>query len=180
MKNTMLALTMIALRFARPVSADPPPATDTRAKTSPTKTAGEIAVAAVPGKELRIDAAAFLKISRGAGQVQLKDDVTALKTRADGILGSQWNALWSMCAPVIEVAQKCSQKAFSASDQKAAGCLPTETVQACSDKLLKWCIHSNQHWGYCNANRPRMLQELDALEQQIHLIRPRVAAYADF
>ena len=34
----------------------------------------------------------------------------------------------------------CSNKSYSYEEQQAAGCLPNDTTQQCSDKLLKVCI----------------------------------------
>jgi hypothetical protein len=34
----------------------------------------------------------------------------------------------------------CSDKSYTYEEQQAAGCLPNDTIQQCSDKLLKICV----------------------------------------
>jgi hypothetical protein len=183
MKNAVFVLTMVVLPVASPAGADQTPAPNVRVKAAATKTpAGNpLAAKVVLAQETRIDPALVLKISRAADD-PIRDEVAALKKKADDVLGAQWGSLFYVCYRKVDYLKECSQKAFSPSDQKAAGCLPTETVQACSEKLVKWCVygHGNWSWGDCRDRRAPLLKELDSLEQQIHLIRPKIAAYANF
>ena len=39
-----------------------------------------------------------------------------------------------------QAAKKCAEQSFSADDQRSAGCLATDTVAKCSEKLFWWCL----------------------------------------
>lgn len=76
----------------------------------------------------------------GAARVMApQTSIDSLKPKFDAFAGGA-TKYEGMAKAIPGIVKQCADKSYSAQDQKAAGCLPTDSVQQCSDKLVKYCI----------------------------------------
>lgn len=52
-----------------------------------------------------------------------------------------------------DIAKACDNKAYTAQDQKAAGCIGTESQNQCMDKLYKYCL---ENWSVAGISPPKI------------------------
>lgn len=65
--------------------------------------------------------------------------INAIKLKFEAFAASA-SGYEGMAKAVPGIVKQCAEKGYSAQDQKTAGCLPSDSVQQCSDKLVKYCI----------------------------------------
>lgn len=101
-----------------------------------------------PGRQLQaVPLQGALRLSpatASAGMARLsvpKTSIDALTQKFNELSGKA-KSYESMAKAAPAIAQECAAKSYSIQDQQAAGCLPSDTVAQCSDKLLKHCVES--------------------------------------
>lgn len=78
----------------------------------------------------------------GAAQVALPQTSVDVLTQKFNEMSGKGKAYEAMAKAIPDIAKQCSQKAYSVQDQKAAGCAATDSVQQCTDKLVRHCIEN--------------------------------------
>ncbi|MCG2750319.1 MAG: hypothetical protein L6301_00565 [Desulfobacteraceae bacterium] len=61
--------------------------------------------------------------------------------------------------------QNCSGKSYTVDEQKAAGCLGTDTVDACTEKLYQHCFQSSPYMNTYKRELREMIEAMDALNK---------------
>lgn len=64
-----------------------------------------------------------------------------------------------------DIAKACDNKAYTAQDQKAAGCIGTESQNQCMDKLYKYCL---ENWSVAGFSLPTAVDGLPGVQLPGH------------
>ncbi|MBA3031053.1 MAG: hypothetical protein FP816_19885 [Desulfobacteraceae bacterium] len=65
--------------------------------------------------------------------------------------------------------QNCSGKSYTVDEQKAAGCLGTDTVDACTEKLYQHCFQSSPYMDTYKKELKDMIDAVEALKRSVVL-----------
>jgi hypothetical protein len=66
--------------------------------------------------------------------------------------------------------KNCAEKSYTAADQKAAGCLGTDTVDACGQKLYHHCMQTGMYHN-------TYMDRLNAMKQAVDNLNKKSAIY---
>ncbi len=95
--------------------------------------------------------------------IPAKEELKAALKEAESKLSSVSNELWYY----QNYAKTCSNKTYTTEDQKQAGCLGTDTLNQCSQKLFRHCFDQAAKYkkqGFSNS-RKKMYEAADRLEK---------------
>lgn len=67
--------------------------------------------------------------------------------------------------------KKCAEKSYSVADQKAAGCLGSDTVDSCAQKLYHHCMQTGEYHNTYMIKLNVMKQALDNLNKKSTIYR---------
>ena len=62
------------------------------------------------------------------------------------------------------VENNCANKSYTADEQKEAGCLGSDTVDACTEKLFWHCFQSSHYWSTYKKRLGEMMEAVDSLQ----------------
>lgn len=91
-----------------------------------------------------------------------------LKVAMDRVKGAYVS--WHYIEGVLAWASKnCAAKSYSIDDQKAAGCLGTDTVDVCTEKLFQHCVQTNNYMNTYKTGLRNMIEAVDNLNRTSNL-----------
>jgi hypothetical protein len=126
---------------------------------------GQVSPAPLPvtPKPFQIDPVVLGKITKGLLFTDTKPaELEAALKEAEKARHNVYLALWYY----QDSATKCSKRTFTTEDQKAAGCVGTDTLDQCSLKLFQHCVGTGFKEKF-HISRQKMNEEAARLEKAL-------------